>query len=77
MKKTHEEDSYRRVCKEEIFYGTDCEALVQVAQRGALCPIPEDIQGQAGPALFIAGGLDQMTLEGPFQLKQLYGSMKH
>ena len=30
-------------------YGKGGEALEQTAQRGDGCPVPEDIQGQAGP----------------------------
>ena len=37
--------------KEDVFYSKGCEALTQVAQRGGGCPIPGDIQGQAGGAL--------------------------
>ena len=54
------------------------EALEKVAQRGRGCPIPGDIQGQAGwssehlmelqVSLFTAGELDQMTFKGNFQL---------
>lgn len=36
---------------EEVFYYQGCEALAQVAQRGSRCPIPGDIQGQAGGAV--------------------------
>jgi len=34
--------------KEKSFYDQGSEALEQVAQRGVGCPIPGDIQGQAG-----------------------------
>jgi len=34
--------------KEEILYCETGEALEQVAQRGGRCPIPGNIQGQAG-----------------------------
>ena len=64
----------------------DGEAVAQVAQTGGGCPIPGDIQGQAGwgsehlmelqVSLFTAGQLDQMALKGPFRLKQFYDSMK-
>jgi len=31
-----------------FFYDEGCETLQQVAQRGGRCPIPGNIQGQAG-----------------------------
>jgi len=34
--------------KEEIFHDEGGETLEQVAQRGGGCPIPANIQGQAG-----------------------------
>ena len=34
--------------KEKVFYSESGEALEQLAWRGGACPIPEDIQGQAG-----------------------------
>jgi len=34
--------------KEEIFCNEDSETLEQVAQRGGRCPIPGNIQAQAG-----------------------------
>ena len=34
--------------KEEIFYNESGETLEQVAQRGGRCPIPGNIQDQAG-----------------------------
>ena len=37
--------------KEKVFYDQGGEALAQVAQRGGGCPVPGDIQGQAGWAL--------------------------
>ena len=71
--------------KEEDFYSKGGEALAQVAQRGAGCPVLEDIQGQAGwgsehqiqlqASLSIAGELYQMTFKGSFQLKQFYDSV--
>ena len=72
--------------REEAFYSEDGEALEQVAQRGGGCPIPRDIQGQAGPGselrglavgapLFIAEELNQVTFRGSFKLKQFYGSI--
>ena len=35
--------------KEKVFYSKAGEALEQIIQRGGGCPIPGDIQGQAGP----------------------------
>ena len=35
--------------KKMFFYSKDGEALEQIAQRDGGCPIPADIQGQAGP----------------------------
>jgi len=35
--------------KEEVFYSKGDEAVAEVAQRGGKCPVPGDIQGQAGP----------------------------
>ena len=35
--------------KEKVFYSEGSEALEQAAQRCGGCPIPGDIQGQAGP----------------------------
>jgi len=34
--------------KEEIFYGEGGETAEQVAKRGCRCPIPGNIEGQAG-----------------------------
>lgn len=34
--------------KEELFYNKSHEALAQVVQRYGRCPVPGDIQGQAG-----------------------------
>ena len=34
--------------KEEIFYDEDGETVKQATQRGGGCPIPGNIQGQAG-----------------------------
>lgn len=60
--------------------------MAQVAQRGCRCPIPGDIQDQAGwgfdqhdlvvgvPVQCMGVGLD--GLQGPFQPKQFYDSMK-
>ena len=65
--------------KEEIFYDNGGEALEQIAQRSGGCPVPGDIQGQAGqgseqPALVVAlpvncreVGLDDIKF--PFQLQ--------
>jgi len=39
------------VYKEDVFYNSDDEALEQVTKRGGGCPIPGDIQGEAGGAL--------------------------
>ena len=53
-------------------YNEGSEALAQVAQSGGGCPIPADIQGQAGPGsecLISTGQLDQMAFKGPYQLK--------
>ena len=67
--------------KKNIFYDNGSEALEQVSQRGGACPVPGDIQGQAGRdsehpdqavSLFIAGELDKMAFKGPFQLKEFY-----
>lgn len=38
--------NYKRICKEEFFYGEGGKIVVQVAQRGLRYPIPENIQGQ-------------------------------
>ena len=61
-------------CKHDCTEGT---ALEQVDLRGCGCPVPGDIQGQAGwgsehseVSLFIAGELDQMDFKCPFQLKR-------
>ena len=66
-------------CKEEVFYSKGGEALEQVAQRGGGCPIPGDVQGQAGwgserPDWAVDvpvhhRELDKMALNGPLQLK--------
>jgi len=34
--------------KENILYNKDREVLAQVVQRGGVCPVPGDIQGQSG-----------------------------
>ena len=41
----------------KFFYDKDSEALEQGVQRGSGCPIPEDIQGQAGQ------GSEQLDLD--------------
>jgi len=35
-------------CRGEVFYWESGEVLEQAAQRGCGCPIPGDVQGQAG-----------------------------
>ncbi|KAK4808393.1 hypothetical protein QYF61_002630 [Mycteria americana] len=69
----------------KIFYNEGGEALAQVAQRGGGCPIPGNIQVQAGRGLeqpdlvedvpALAGGLDWMTCKGAFQSKAFYDSV--
>ena len=43
-----QEGRFRLDMRKKFFYSKDSEALAQVAQRGGGCPIPGDIEGQAG-----------------------------
>ena len=42
------EGGFRLDIRKMFFYDEGCETLQQVAQRGGRCPIPGNIQGQAG-----------------------------
>ena len=65
-----------------FFYSKGGETLEQVALRGGGCPVPGDVQGQAGqgseqPDLAVGVPVHSMRvgpdgLKGPFQLKQFY-----
>ena len=63
-----------------VFYNKSGEALAQVAQGDVGCPVPGDIQSQAGRGsehpmelkMSIARELDQMDFKCPFQLKKFY-----
>lgn len=65
---------------EEMFHNEDGETWEQIAQRGGLCPIPRNIQGQAGEgseqltelitSLLVPWGLDQLTFKGSSIQKQ-------
>ena len=73
------------VCKQEIIDSESGETVEQASRRGGRCPIPGNIQGQAGqgseqPNLVVDSpaycrGIDKITFNDPFQPKLLYDSM--
>ena len=65
-----------RLDVQKLFYNQGGEALAQVAQRGGGCPIPGDIQGQAGwgseqsdEAIDVPVHCSGVGLDVPFYLK--------
>lgn len=69
---------------EKMFHNEDDETWEHIAQRGGLCPIPRNIQGQAGQgseqltglmtSLLVPWGLEQLNFNGPFHPKLVYDS---
>ena len=76
---------FRLDIRRKFFHTEGGDALEQVAQGGCGCPIPGDIQGQAGcgfgqPGLLVGDSAHSRGLEldehcGPFQSRPFYGSM--